>query len=77
MPRVTGYLAKPTTTQRKTTTYDAWQSASLLVGLYGTNAADYANDRRRRVRQSGDWVATRTWDLIVSEIEHLLRAAPH
>ena len=37
MPRVTGYLAKPTTPQRKTTTYDAWQPASLLVGLYGTN----------------------------------------
>jgi len=77
MLRGTGYLAKLTTPQRKSTTYDAWQAASLLIGLYGPNAVEYANGRRERVRQSGDLVATRTWDLIVSQVEHLLHGAPY
>ncbi len=76
MPRVTSYLVKPTAPQRKSTIYDAWQAASLLVGLYGPKAADYANGRRERVRQNGDLVAARTWDLIVSQVEHLLHGAP-
>jgi hypothetical protein len=76
MPRATSYLVTPTTPQRKSTTYDAWQAASLLVGLYGPKAVDYANGRRERVRRNGDLAAARTWDLIVSQVEHLLHGAP-
>jgi hypothetical protein len=76
MSEVKGFFSEPLEPQRQPKNYDAWQAASLLVGLYGANAANYADDRRTRVRQSGNWVATRTWDLIASEIVHLLSAAP-
>jgi hypothetical protein len=77
MSEVKGFFSEPLEPQRQPKNYDAWQAASLLVGLYGNSAADYANDRRTRERQSGDWMATRTWDLIVTEIERMLLAAPN
>lgn len=76
MSDVNDFYARPLETRHLPASYDAWQAASLLVGLYGPNAARYADDRRAQVQQTGDWVATKTWDLIVSEIERLLRTAP-
>ena len=40
-----------------------------LTYLVPTWETVYVAGMTLRVRQSGDWVATRTWDLIVSEIE--------
>ena len=76
MSKVNAFYAESLKSPRQPKDYDAWQAASLLVGLYGDSATDYANGRRTRERQSGDWMATRTWDLILSEIERLLSAAP-
>ena len=76
MSKVNGLAAELPEPQRQPTNYDAFQAAALLVGLYGADATDYAEDRQARVRENGDWAATRTWDLIASEIERLLRAAP-
>ena len=55
---------------------DIWQAASLLIGVYGNEAADYANSRGRALRRTGDLTAAGTWDLIASQIERLLRTAP-
>jgi hypothetical protein len=70
MSKVNAFFAESLKSPRQPKEHDAWQA------LYGDSAADYANDRRTRERQSGDWMATRTWDLIVSEVERLLSAAP-
>lgn len=56
--------------------YDAWQAAALLIGLYGSDAVDYADARKSEMRETGDVEATRTWDLIGAQILRLLRAAP-
>ena len=76
MSDVNGSSTEELIRQRQAKGHDAWQAASLLVGLYGESAAEYANARRRRVQQNGDLVATRTWDLIVSEVKRLVKAAP-
>ena len=76
MSKLNAFFAESLKSPRQPKDYDAWQAASLLVGLYGDSATDYANGRRTRERQSGDWTAMRTWDLILSEIERLLSAAP-
>ncbi len=46
MSEVKGFFSEPLEPQRQPKNYDAWQAASLLVGLYGANAGDYADDRR-------------------------------
>ena len=76
MSKINAFFAESLKSPRQPKDYDAWQAASLLVGLYGGSAANYAIDRRTRERQSGDWMATRTWDLILCEVERLLSAAP-
>lgn len=55
---------------------DIWQAATLLIGVYGRDAAAYADDRRSERQEHGDLTAARTWHLIVSEIEQLMGTAP-
>ncbi len=55
---------------------DIWQAASLLIGVYGEEAVDYANGRGSALRRTGDLAAAGTWDLIASQIERLLQTAP-
>ncbi len=55
---------------------DILQAATLLIGVYGRDAATYADGRRSEVENCGDAVATRTWESIVTQIEHLLRFTP-
>jgi hypothetical protein len=55
---------------------DIWQAATLLIGVYGREAAAYADDRRCEHQENGDHTAARTWHLIASEIEHLMGTAP-
>ena len=55
---------------------DIWQAATLLIGVYGREAMEYADGRRSERQESGDATAAQTWNLIVSEIEHLLQDAP-
>ena len=55
---------------------DILQAATPLVGVYGRDAATYADGRRSEVENCGDAVATRTWESIVTQIEHLLRITP-
>ncbi len=56
MSKVIAFFAEPLKSPRQPKDYGAWQAASLLVRLYDQSAADYANDRRARVRQIGDWM---------------------
>lgn len=62
--------------QCQPSTYDVWQAASLLIGLYGTEAVDYAAQRRKDLDDRGDRTGATTWGLILSQIERVLRAAP-
>lgn len=55
---------------------DIWQAATLLIGVYGRDAMDYADCRRSERQKIGDMAAARTWNLIASQIEHLLHSAP-
>lgn len=55
---------------------DIWQAATLLVGVYGRDAVEYADIRRSERQELGDTEAARTWHLIISQIEHLLQNAP-
>jgi hypothetical protein len=55
---------------------DIWQAATLLIGVYGRDAMEYADDRRSEQHEHGDLAAARTWHLIISQIEHLLQGAP-
>lgn len=55
---------------------DIWQAATLLIGVYGRDAVNYADGRRSEQEEVGDSDAARTWTLIASEIEHLMRTAP-
>ena len=56
--------------------HDIWQAASLLIGVYGRDAVEYAHGRRSERQESGDLEAARTWYLIGAHIEDLLRGAP-
>ena len=55
---------------------DIWQAATLLIGVYGRDAVEYAGDRRSERQEHGDNAAVQTWHLIIWQIDHLLRAAP-
>ena len=55
---------------------DIWQAATLLIGVYGREAAAYADERRNERQDNGDQVAAETWTLIVAQIEQLLQIAP-
>lgn len=55
---------------------DIWQAATLLIGVYGRDAVEYADDRRNERQEHGDDAAAQTWHLIISQIEHLLQGAP-
>ncbi len=55
---------------------DIWQAATLLIGVYGRDAMEYADVRRSEQHENGDMAAARTWHLIISQIEHLLQGAP-
>lgn len=55
---------------------DIWQAATLLIGVYGRDAAHYADGRRSEQEEIGDSDAARTWNLIASEIEQLMQRAP-
>lgn len=55
---------------------DIWQAATLLVGVYGREAAEYADGRRSEQEEIGDRDAAQTWRLITSQIQHLLQSAP-
>ncbi len=55
---------------------DIWQAATLLVGVYGREAVEYADHRRSERQELGDEAAAQTWNLIVSQIEYLLAGAP-
>ncbi len=63
-------------TGSKTSTYDIWQAASLLVGLYGEEAAIYASARGKHHHLEGDLTGAATWGLIATEIAGLLQEAP-
>ena len=55
---------------------DIWQAATLLIGVYGRDAMEYADGCRSEQHENGDMAAAQTWHLIISQIEHLLRGAP-
>jgi len=55
---------------------DIWQAATLLIGVYGRDAVAYADHRRSERQEDGDIAAAQTWNLIVAEIEQLMRIAP-
>jgi hypothetical protein len=55
---------------------DIWQAATLLIGVYGRDAMQYADGRRSERQEIGDVTAARTWNLIASQIQHLLQDAP-
>ena len=56
--------------------HDIWQAAALLVGVYGSQAVDYATERETKLRQEKDFAGTKTWGRIVDQIVSLLHAAP-
>ena len=55
---------------------DIWQAATLLIGVYGRDAASYADSQRVVQEDLGDFDGAHTWTLIASEIDQLIRAAP-
>ena len=55
---------------------DIWQAATLLIGVYGRDAVEYADIRRSERQENDDMAAAQTWHLIISQIEHLMRTAP-
>ena len=69
-------LPKSAQPKAKRALHDIWQAATLLIGVYGRDAANYADGRRTEQEQIGDSDAARTWTLIASEIEHLMHTAP-
>ena len=56
--------------------HDIWQAAALLVGVYGSQAVDYATERKNRLHRENDFAGTKTWGRIVDQIVSLLHAAP-
>ncbi len=55
---------------------DIWQAASLLIGVYGRDALEYAVQRKDDLEDSGDRTDAMTWQLILSKVEVLLRGSP-
>jgi len=55
---------------------DIWQAATLLIGVYGRDAMEYADSRRSERQDNGDLAAAQTWNRIASQIAHLLQGAP-
>jgi len=62
--------------QRLPSNDDIWQAASLLIGVYGRDAADYAAQRRNRLGNGEDGSGAMIWQLILSRIQALLGEAP-
>lgn len=54
------------------TLHDAWRAASLLVGLFGNDASNYAAKKLARCLATRDLAGATTWSLIESQIELLL-----
>jgi len=54
------------------TLHDAWRAASLLVGLFGNDASNYAAGKLARCLAARDLAGATTWSLIQSQIEMLL-----
>ena len=54
---------------------DIWQAASLLIGLYGTEALDVAAARLSEVGSEGG-TDRQTWDRIVVKVSELLCTSP-
>ena len=73
--RISGESASPRA-QRQPSNVDIWQAASLLIGVYGCQAADYATQRRDRLADGEDRPGAMIWELIFSRIEVLLHYAP-
>ncbi len=55
---------------------DIWQAATLLIGVYGRDAMEYADSRRSERQVNGDLAAAQTWNRIAGQIAHLLQGAP-
>ena len=55
---------------------DIWQAASLLIGVYGGKAGDYAGEQRDRLDDLGDRSGAMVWQRIQARIEALLDYAP-
>jgi len=53
--------------------HDAWRAASLLVGLFGNDASNYAAEKLARCLAAHDLPGATTWSLIESQIQSLLR----
>lgn len=51
---------------------DVWQAASLLVGLFGSEASEYAANKTTRCLATHDLAGAATWSLIESQIDLLL-----
>ena len=51
---------------------DAWQAASLLVGIPGNDAGNYAAERLARCVATRDLAGATTWSLIESNVDLLL-----
>ena len=51
---------------------DAWQAASLLVGILGNDAGNYAAGRLARCMATRDLAGATTWSLIESHVDLLL-----
>ncbi len=73
--RSSGESADPRA-QRQPSNADIWQAASLLIGVYGRQAADYARQRRDRLADGEDGPGAMVWELILSRIEGLVLCAP-
>lgn len=52
--------------------HDAWQAASLLVGLFGIDAGSYAAEKLAVCLAARDLAGATTWSLISSQIDLLL-----
>lgn len=52
--------------------HDAWQAASLLIGLFGSDASNYAAEKMASCMATRDLVGATTWNLIASQIDLLL-----
>ena len=55
---------------------DVWQAASLLIGVHGRDAVEYAVQRINHLDDRGDRMGVTTWALILTQIEDLLRGSP-
>ncbi len=62
--------------EQQPTDGDIWQAASLLIGVYGRDALEYAVQRKDDLEESGDQAGAMTWQLIQSQLEDLLCGSP-